>query len=52
MQEEKKDVQEERIEDAQDSKQKSGSKKEKQDRCDPCMHCGFHCKFLKNETEE
>ncbi|MEI6100523.1 MAG: hypothetical protein WCP73_01685 [Eubacteriales bacterium] len=23
-----------------------------QERCEPCMHCGYHCKFLNEEKEE
>lgn len=39
----------ETIESLQISKDKENTEAVKKERCKPCMHCGVHCIFLKEE---
>jgi hypothetical protein len=32
-----------------DEKEKENNESIKKERCEPCMHCGVHCIFLKEE---
>lgn len=35
-----------------DTEQEQNQNTGRQKRCEPCMHCGYHCKFLNDQKEE